>query len=558
MYKIGVFNIFFLTLIIYGKNPTCTIIAPTNESTFTSPATIKIVVTGNDSDGKIDTLKLLSNGTVICIVTKDTLSYTLNDIGTDTYNLQAVAIDEKDNSSDTAELKFFVTTPKNYVYKESLIKNSSDDAEESVPDFKILLDNNDLDFMLNQIIGLRFKNMDIPPKAQINHAYIQFTCKVPSEEGSVLAITGELAGDSKTFAGTIADISSRPSTMSSVAWNPDPWVKAGESGYIHQTPNLREIIQEIIGQESYSRTSPITLLLRGEGLSSAASFDGDAKSAPILRVEYANSDTTNHAPIAKFIYVPIKGKAPLIITYDAKLSSDPDGDSLVYLWDFGDGTESYDVSGTHTYIDTGIYSVILKVTDSNNAIDIASIKIAVTDSNTIPISKIIADPEIGMVPLEVHFDGTNALDPDGDILHYLWDFGDGMISNQIKETHIYNTPGNYVATLIVNDGIKYDTTEIDIIVNPKQNQKPVVDFIIDTIPEEPYSRIFDASNSSDPDGNNLQYIWSFGDGNISFEKTTKHTYMIDGTYNVTLTILDEDNNTMIKEITLKINNPYIE
>jgi len=49
---------------------------------------------------------------------------------------------------------------------------------------------------------------------------------------------------------------------------------------------------------------------------------------------------------------------------------------------------------------------------------------------------------------------------------------------------------------------------------------------------------FDASASSDPDGDSLTYNWSFGDGDTSSEATTTHIYTTVGDYTVKLTVSD--------------------
>ena len=45
-------------------------------------------------------------------------------------------------------------------------------------------------------------------------------------------------------------------------------------------------------------------------------------------------------------------------------------------------------------------------------------------------------------------------DPDGEIVSYLWDFGDGNISREISPVHVYEEIGTYIVTLscIDNDG----------------------------------------------------------------------------------------------------------
>jgi PKD repeat protein len=56
---------------------------------------------------------------------------------------------------------------------------------------------------------------------------------------------------------------------------------------------------------------------------------------------------------------------------------------------------------------------------------------------------------------------------------------------------------------------------------------------------------FDASGSFDPDGNITRYIWDFGDGssNETSKSITTHIYVKNGQYNVTLTVVDNDNMT---------------
>jgi PKD repeat protein len=50
---------------------------------------------------------------------------------------------------------------------------------------------------------------------------------------------------------------------------------------------------------------------------------------------------------------------------------------------------------------------------------------------------------------------------------------------------------------------------------------------------------FVGSNSTDPDGDDLTFCWTFGDGNISHENNPTHTYQSGGTFEVTLTVDDE-------------------
>jgi PKD repeat protein len=73
-----------------------------------------------------------------------------------------------------------------------------------------------------------------------------------------------------------------------------------------------------------------------------------------------------------------------------------------------------------------------------------------------PKAKILA-PSEGYVGQEILFDGSQSFDPNDDPLVFVWDFGDGVTSADKKPTHIYQTPGEYLVTLTVDDGMTSST-----------------------------------------------------------------------------------------------------
>jgi hypothetical protein len=72
-------------------------------------------------------------------------------------------------------------------------------------------------------------------------------------------------------------------------------------------------------------------------------------------------------------------------------------------------------------------------------------------------------PYTGVVNQPVQFDASGTVDPDGDTLIFLWDFGDGSLPSFPSEdptaTHSYTIQGNYTATLVVTDGINDPVAE---------------------------------------------------------------------------------------------------
>jgi PKD repeat protein len=53
------------------------------------------------------------------------------------------------------------------------------------------------------------------------------------------------------------------------------------------------------------------------------------------------------------------------ITFNAAGSSDPDGDSLIFTWNFGDGNIGSGLTTTHSYVQDGEYTVRLTVSDGS-------------------------------------------------------------------------------------------------------------------------------------------------------------------------------------------------
>jgi PKD repeat protein len=71
----------------------------------------------------------------------------------------------------------------------------------------------------------------------------------------------------------------------------------------------------------------------------------------------------NQPPVASFTYEC----TDLSCSFDASASSDPDGTIVNYGWNLGDGNAPTGIEINHTYGQPGTYTVILTVTDDENA-----------------------------------------------------------------------------------------------------------------------------------------------------------------------------------------------
>ncbi|MDQ8180994.1 malectin domain-containing carbohydrate-binding protein [Pelagicoccus sp. SDUM812005] len=70
--------------------------------------------------------------------------------------------------------------------------------------------------------------------------------------------------------------------------------------------------------------------------------------------------------------------------------------------------------------------------------------------NVAPTLSIASSSTGGVTPTTIDFTST-ATDSDGTIISYLWDFGDGNVTNTPNPTHTYNVPGTYEAECTVTD-----------------------------------------------------------------------------------------------------------
>ncbi|UCC94159.1 MAG: PKD domain-containing protein, partial [Thermoplasmata archaeon] len=242
------------------------------------------------------------------------------------------------------------------------------------------------------------------------------------------------------------------------------------------------------------------------------------------------------------------------VTLDGSGSFDLNDEKLTYWWDFdsSNGSSDRDASGVTVkvkYADSGVYTVTLTVSDGDyEDTDTARITVLPGEPDNIPPVAIIVAPLPGVynVSEPINFEGQG-FDADGDQLTGKWDFGDDTTSNRAITTHTYNNEGPKYITWTVRDGQANDTARMLIMigesVDPELNRRPEATF--NYTPENVSVGevvTFDASDSSDPDGDSLDFEWDFDtDGLPETDKTGEivtHRYNSSGTFTVTLQVRD--------------------
>ena len=141
--------------------------------------------------------------------------------------------------------------------------------------------------------------------------------------------------------------------------------------------------------------------------------------------------------------------------------------------------------------------------------------------------------------LTVYVDGSLSYDPDGVIVAYVWDFGDGATASGVTSQHTYAEVGIYTLALTVtdNDGLTGTATWYA----PWPPPPPIVadfSYVVSGM-----TVTVDGSLSYDPDGILVSYEWDFGDGSSATGITASHTYVMIGTYTITLKVTDNNGYT---------------
>lgn len=275
----------------------------------------------------------------------------------------------------------------------------------------------------------------------------------------------------------------------------------------------------------FSTPGKYSVILKVKDNSSASNSIASEKIDVII-----NSQPVADAGANKFV------GADEIFFLDASKSFDKDGKIISYHWDLGDGFESDDFRVSHSFHEPGAYTIKLKVTDNSETSNNTSETTVTIFVNHPPVAKIQTDNYLSNV--EANFDASQSYDPDGEILNYTWDFGDGSIGSGKFVNHKYSSPGTYKVTLkVVDNSMKanntsYSTEKIVI------NRAPIADAGKDYVIAPNQTISFNSNLSIDPDGEISETKWFINDEFISNSNSFDYMFTYPGTYKITLQVKD--------------------
>ncbi len=265
----------------------------------------------------------------------------------------------------------------------------------------------------------------------------------------------------------------------------------------------------------------------------------------------------NLPPTADFTYSPSYPTDLDNIQFTDKSTDNIDGISHIisWNWNFGDGTTSNLKNPTHKYTYKDRYTITLTVTDNLSASNSKTKTIDMTNKK--PHAYFTYSPTNPTDLDTIKFTDESA-DSDGSVTLWNWNFDDETTSNLKNPTHKYTDNGKYSVTLTVtDDDDTSDSVTIDILVS---NIPPTANFSYNPINPTNIDNIQFTDTSNDPDGTITTWNWNLGDNTDNSGKTIKHIYTTTGTYQISLTVTDNDGATNTKKttITIKGNKPPIQ
>jgi PKD repeat protein len=234
-----------------------------------------------------------------------------------------------------------------------------------------------------------------------------------------------------------------------------------------------------------------------------------------------------------------------LVALDGGASYDADGDDLGFQWVQTSGP-AVPLQGATTQTPTstpntaGVFVFTLTVDDGYGGTDFDAVSVVVWSLS--PLANLSGSPTVAEVGDAIEFDGSLSSDPDGTIVDYAFDFGDGQLVSgpDALVVHAYATPGTYGVTLTATDEDgNTSSAQVTVAITPR-NRRPTI------VSSNPQAASVDLRSgehltfdvvAEDPDDDPLTYSWTV-DGTGVQEGTTFEYRAVEGVHIVNVTVSD--------------------
>ncbi|MBN1158043.1 MAG: PKD domain-containing protein [Bacteroidales bacterium] len=233
--------------------------------------------------------------------------------------------------------------------------------------------------------------------------------------------------------------------------------------------------------------------------------------------------TVYPSPAASFVASPLSQMEP---ERTVNITNTTEEGNWTYYWSFGDDHYSTERDPVfHTYPGPDDYLLKLVVRNEHCA------------DSTWEAIEIVPHPPVaqfkpvepGCMPLTIQFENTSAYSN-----NFLWEFGDGAVSNKPDPEYTYYESGTYKIKLTAwgekGSADSYSTVnDVWILPNAYFEIAPRIVYVNDQD-----VHFFNLSDNGDI------YLWDFGDGTTSDDMSPSHMYEKEGNYDVVLNVWTEN------------------
>lgn len=271
--------------------------------------------------------------------------------------------------------------------------------------------------------------------------------------------------------------------------------------------------------------------------------------ASVVISNTCGSDTTLYIPVTIGNFLPVSYANaqvyPNLACPNTEVFFDAWGDAVTFQWNFGDGSPlDNQVDTYHTYALPGIYNASCTMTNACG--NDTTLYLSVTIANNLPVNYASADvyPEMVCPNTEIHFNAY------GDVVSFLWNFGDGSpSSNQQNGYHTYSSVGLYNISVTMENACGGDTTLYRNVLVSNSIPVSYAEFYADPQLACPNSMIY-----LDAWGEGItSTVYDYGDGSpVSF--SDEHYYTSTGVYTLSATLTNECGNDTTLYQTIVISN----
>lgn len=247
---------------------------------------------------------------------------------------------------------------------------------------------------------------------------------------------------------------------------------------------------------------------------------------------------------------PNDGEAVLLVGAN---STSPDSRLVSYEWDL-DNDRTPDASGVNAtgVFDAGFQTVRLRVTDAHGATDVRPYTFEVNARPRVGFQQNPSVPDAGE---RVVFTAAGAIDVDGQVSAYEWDFNDdGVVDDRGRTVSTrFPTAGTRSVRLTVTDDRGATNSTLQAV---QVNAPPTARFdVFPGITRPGVPILLDGTDSADPEGGDLEYAWDLdADGSVEARgPVVRPAYDEPGFHVVRLLVTDEHGATSTTSGTVLVN-----